>query len=322
MRTLGISDADMEKGQMRLEANVSMRTLEMEERGELPKYKVEIKNINSFRFMERAVKAEITRQSELLENGQTPAQENRGYDEDKDITVSQRDKEEAHDYRYFPEPDLPPLKFTPAQIATIKDGLFELPQARRERFRKQYNLPDNDIDVFTVNKPLGDYFEHVASELLSFDKLGHLEKPEPEHQEKLFKLASNYTITELKRMVETVAADPSDTKVTPEIFADLIVRVFHGQISSSGAQTVLKEMYETGFSPGQIIKEKDLEQISNAGELDMVVDKIIANNSQAVEDYKKGKEASLKFLIGMVMRESGGKANPQVVEEILRNKLK
>ncbi|MDP3799939.1 MAG: Asp-tRNA(Asn)/Glu-tRNA(Gln) amidotransferase subunit GatB, partial [bacterium] len=143
-----------------------------------------------------------------------------------------------------------------------------------------------------------------------------------EHQDKLFKLASNYMITELKRMVEAVSAKPDDTKINPEMFADLIVRVFHGEISSSGAQVVLKEMFQTGLSPEKIIKEKDLGQVSNAGELEMAVDKTIENNSQAVEDYKKGKEASLKFLIGMVMRESKGKANPQVVEEILKDKLK
>ena len=169
---------------------------------------------------------------------------------------------------------------------------------------------------------MGDYFEHVASELLAFDKLAHLKKPPVDEQGKLFKLAANYIITELKRMTEAVSAESADTKITPEMFADLVVRVFHGQVSSSGAQTVLKEMFETGVSPEQIIKEKDLEQVSSVGELEMAVDETIAENHQAVEDYKKGKEVSIKFLIGKIMAKTKGKANPQVVAEILSQKLK
>ncbi len=316
-RYLGVSDADMEKGLMRVEVNISLT-------GEDGKWgtKVEIKNLNSIKAASDSIDYEIKRQTELLDAGEKIVQETRGWDDSKKATVSQRSKEEAYDYRYFPEPDLPPLKFTSTQIAAIKDGLLELPQARRERFKKQYNLPDHDVEIFTVNNLLGDYFEHVASELLSFDKLDHLKRPEVEHQDKLFKLASNYTITELKRMCEEVSAEPDDTKISPEMFADLVVRVFHGEVSSSGAQVVLKEMFQTGLSPEKIIKEKDLAQVSNVGELEMAVGKVVANNSQAVEDYKKGKEASLKFLIGMVMRESGGKANPKMVEEILREKLK
>ena len=314
---LGVSDADMEKGQMRVEVNISLT-------GNDGKWgtKVEIKNLNSIKFAADSVDYEIKRQSELLEKGEKIVQETRGWDENKKATFSQRSKEEAHDYRYFPEPDLPPLKFTDVEINLIKEGMFELPAQRRARFKEQYGLPDADINVFVVSKSLGNYFEHVASELISFDKLAHLKKPPLDEQGKLFKLAANYIITELKRMAEAVSADPTDTKITPEIFADLVVRVFHGQISSSGAQTVLKEMFETGVSPEQIIKEKDLEQVSSAGELEMAVEETVAENPQAVEDYKKGKEASIKFLIGKVMAKTKGKANPQVVAEILSQKLK
>ena len=339
-RYLGVSDANMEKGQMRVEVNISLANSD----GSWGT-KVEIKNINSVKFAADAVDYEIKRQTELLEAGEKIKQETRGWDEFKKQSFSQRSKEEAHDYRYFPEPDLPPLRVVnskseirnpkqyqnpkleiqngnePFIIEDIGSELLELPQQRRERFKKQYNLPDRDIEIFTVNKSFGDYYEHVASELLSFDKLDHLKRPEPEHQDKLFKLASNYLITELNRMCEEVSAEPSDTKITPEIFADLVVRVFHSEVSSSGAQTILKEMFVTGASPGQIIKEKNLEQISNVEELNLAVAKVIADNPKALEDFKNGKEASLKFLVGMAMKETKGRANPQVVEEILRGKL-
>lgn len=317
---LGVSDADMEKGQMRIEVNISLTNFD----GSWGT-KVEVKNINSIKFAADAVDYEIKRQTELLEAGEKVKQETRGWDEFKKQTFSQRSKEEAHDYRYFPEPDLPPLYFDRKDIEKMRLELFELPQQRRERFKKQYNLPDRDIDLFTVNKPLGDYFEHVASELLAFDhvKFRHVaSKLSPEHEAKLLKLAANYVITELKRMCEEVSAEPSDTKISPEIFADLIVRVFHGEVSSSGAQTVLKEMFATGNSPGQIIKEKNLEQVSNIEELNLAVGKVIVDNPKAVEDFKAGKEASLKFLIGMAMRETRGKANPQVVEGMIKEMLK
>jgi len=314
---LDVSEANMEKGEMRVEVNISLANPD----GSWGT-KVEIKNLNSIKFAADAVDYEIKRQAGLLEAGETVKQETRGWDEFKKQTFIQRSKEEAHDYRYFPEPDLPPLKITPEQIEKIKLEIVELPEQRRQRFKKQYNLPEHDIEMFTVNKSLGNYYEHVASELLSFDKLDHLKKPEAQHQDKLFKLASNYIITEIKRMCEGVSAEPADTKITPEMFADLIVRVFHGEISSSGAQTVLKEMFTTGMSPGQVIKEKNLEQVSSLEELSMAVSKVISGNSKAVEDFKAGKEASLKFLIGMAMRETRGKANPQIVEQIIKEKLK
>ena len=312
-RYLGVSDANMEKGQMRVEVNISLTNSD----GTWGT-KVEIKNINSVKFAADAVDYEIKRQSELLDSGEKIKQETRGWDEFKKQSFSQRSKEEAHDYRYFPEPDLPPLSQLTTYNLQLTTEMPELPQQRRERFIKQYSLPDHDIELFTVNKSLGDYYEHIASELLSFDKLDHLKKPEPEHQNKLLKLAANYLITELKRLADEISAEPSDTKITPEAFADLIVRIFHGEVSSSGAQTVLKEMFATGASPSQIIKDKGLEQISSAEELNLAIEKVLADNPKAVEDFKTGKEASLKFLIGMVMRKTKGRANPQIVEQMLR----
>lgn len=314
---LGVSDADMEKGLMRVEVNISLTNPD----GSWGT-KVEIKNLNSIKAASDSVDYEVKRQTEVLESGEKVKQETRGWDETKKKTFSQRSKEEAHDYRYFPEPDLPPVKLDDSQILALKEGLLELPEQRRERFRKLYNLPDHDIEVFVTEKSLGDYYEHVASELLSFGKLSHLKKPETEHQSKLLKLGANYLITEYKRMCQEISANPEDTKITPETFADFIVRVFHGEISSSGAQVLLSEMFSTGDTPIHIIQEKDLAQVSDVSSLNQAVAKVMADNPKAVEDLKSGKDASLKFLIGMVMRETKGKANPQVVEEMIKQSLK
>jgi len=318
LRYLGASDADMEKGQMRVEVNISLRPEGTDTLGT----KVEVKNINSITAASKTVEYEVERQTELLKKGEKIVQETRGWDDIKQRTVSQRTKEGSADYRYFPEPDLPPMQFTETHIDTIRAGLPELPAQRRTRFAKEYGLPEHDIEVFTTQKLLGDYFEKVASELIAFDKLSHLQRPGAEHQGKLLKLASNYAITELSRMLADIGAEPSDTKIKPENFADLVVRIFHGEISSSGAQVVLKEMFATGKTPENIIKEKDLAQVSNITELNKIVEDVIMENKQAVEDYKKGKAASMKFLVGKVMASSRGKANPQVVAQILEEKLK
>src|SRR3989338_8304941 len=299
---LDISEANMEKGEMRVEVNISLTNPD----GSWGN-KVEIKNINSIKFAADAVDYEIKRQAEVLDAGEKIVQETRGWDENKKRTFSQRTKEEAHDYRYFPEPDLPPLKITDQEVGDIKSRMAELPQQRRERFKKQYSLPDADVEMFVMDKPLGNYYEHVASEL---------------GDSKLYKLAANYLITELRRMASEVSAEPEETKITPEMFADFVKRVAGGQVSSSGAQVLLKEMFQTGMSPEKIIEEKDLAQVSDTAALEQSVARIIGDNPKAWEDLKAGKEAPLKFLIGMVMRDTKGKANPQVVEQIFKNKLK
>jgi aspartyl-tRNA(Asn)/glutamyl-tRNA(Gln) amidotransferase subunit B len=298
LKYTGASDADMEKGLMRVEVNISLTKAD----GSYGT-KVEIKNLNSIRAAADSVDYEIKRQKEVLEGGGEVLAETRGWDENKRQTFSQRTKEEAHDYRYFPEPDLPPLHFEDADIEAIRATLPELPAQRRERFAQQYGLPAADIEIFTTDRELGNYFEHVASELG--------EDP------KFFKLAANYLITEIRKH-----GGAEGIKITPENFADLIKRVASKEISSSAAQTVLEEMFKTGNSPEHIIKEKDLGQVSDTGALDTIVDTVIANNAKPVEDYKKGKEASLKFLVGMAMRESKGKGNPQVLEEMIKSKLR
>jgi aspartyl-tRNA(Asn)/glutamyl-tRNA(Gln) amidotransferase subunit B len=309
LKYTGASDADMEKGLMRVEVNISLTKAD----GSYGT-KVEIKNLNSIRAAADSVDFEIKRQKELLESGKEVVAETRGWDENKHQTFSQRTKEEAHDYRYFPEPDLPPLHFEAADIELIKSTLPELPQQRRERFKSQYGLPDADVEIFTVDQDLGNYFEHVATEILGYARETSLRSELGDN--KLLKLAANYLITEIRKH-----GGVQDIKITPENFADLINRVSNKEVSSSGAQTVLEEMFKTGDTPEHIIKQKDLGQVSDSSALDAVVDKVIADNVKAAEDYKKGKEASLKFLIGMAMRESKGKGNPQILEEIIKNKL-
>lgn len=352
LRYLDASDADMEKGQMRVEVNVSIKPAGSEKLGT----KVELKNINSIKAASAATDYEIIRQTELLESGSKVTQETRGWDEDEGKTFSQRIKEGSADYRYFPEPDLPPLKFSKNEIEEIRLGLPELPAQRRIRF-KEYGLTDAQIEVFTIAKHLGDYYEAVASELDESAKDEHLSKGIKEENPtrekhlplKLHSLAANYIITEFPPLFQMLApleiARPAGPlgaqtrarsltgqsteideidgfKITPEAFAELMVMIFHEKLNSNNAKVVLKKMAETGLHPEAIVNELNLGQISDTGELDKAVDEVIAKNPKAVEDYKKGKIESIKFLTGQVMALTRGKANPQVVSQILESKLK
>jgi len=310
LRYLNVSDADMEKGLMRVEVNISLT-------GDDGKWgtKVEIKNLNSIKAAADSVDFEIKRQKELLETGEKIIQETRGWDENKKETISQRVKEEANDYRYFPEPDLPPVRITNEWLDEIKLQIPELPAQRRERFKKQYGLPDAQINVLTSECVAGVYFEHVASEILENDKLEHADGQDHVSKEQLLKIAANYLIVDPAR-----GQIPS--KITPDRFAGFTVHIAHGSISSTAGTTVIAGMLETGLSSDDVIKEKDLGQVSDSGTLNVIVDKVLVDNVKAVEDYKGGKESSLKFLIGMTMRESKGKGNPQIIEEIIKNKLK
>jgi aspartyl-tRNA(Asn)/glutamyl-tRNA(Gln) amidotransferase subunit B len=313
-RYLGISDADMERGHMRCEANVS---LYREGEDKLSGTKVEVKNINSFKFVEKAIAYEIERQTEMLERGEKIIQETRGFDSTKNITVSQRVKESAHDYRYFPEPDIPPLEFTHEYVAELKTKLPELPDQKTKRFTKEYKLPAADVEVLVSDKDLAAYFEETVSEIREKIKCGEIAAAE----DKAVKLASNYILTELKKHLSEHGHGISDIKITPENYAELIVYVAAGKINSSAAQTVLLEMYKTGGDPATIIEEKNLAQMEDAGELEKIVAEVVAKNEKSVADYKAGKENVLKFLIGQVMKESRGKANPQTAEQMLRDKL-
>lgn len=303
-RYLGISDADMEKGQMRVEANISL------DMGT----KVEVKNLNSFKSVEKAIEYELERQKEVLEKGETVIHETRGWNDVKQETFSQRIKETSDDYRYFPEPDLPPMTFSPDEIEKLGDMVTELPKARKERFKKEYGIPDSSTEVLVSFKGLGDFFECTASELRAWFESGKIKTD----LEKLIKLSANYIITEFPKYLSITG----EIKITPENFAELIYLTFIGEISSSGAQEVLKEMFVSGGDPSQIIESKNLKQVSDEGELKMAAEKTIKNNPQAVEDYKKGKKTALQFLVGQIMRETKGKANPRVTASLIHKILK
>jgi len=316
LRYLGVSDADMEKGQMRVEANVSLS------KDKKLGTKVEIKNLNSFRSVEKALEYEIERQAALLDSGGEIVQETRGWDEKKERTVSQREKEQAHDYRYFPEPDLPTLYFDKEFIEEIRAEIPELPQEKRERFAKEYKLDEKTIEIFVQNKDLSEYFEKVMSELRNWIKEEEQKKSVGENEyRKLAKVASNYTISDLQGLINLSSFKEDKFPITPENFAEFVKLIYKGEISSKIAKTVLQEMFKTGADPSHIIKDKGLTQLTDERELERIVKEVISNNPEPVEDYKKGKEAALQFLIGQVMSATRGRANPGIVNKLLRKFL-
>ncbi len=310
LRYLDVSEANMEKGQMRCEVNISLKS------GRRIGTKVEIKNLNSFRAVERAVDYEIKRQTEMLGEKNEIVQETRGWDDGRQKTFSQRTKEEAHDYRYFPEPDLPPLLFKTEQIDKIKKTLPEMPDIKKDRFVDQYQLPKADVDILAANKDLADYFEQVVSELQTWMGIKSISNRQP-----LVKLTANYLITELQKLLWQNKIKMADCQISPENFAEFISMVGKKEISSSAAQIVLKEMFETGADPSHIVETKELHQVSDQSALEGIVDKVINENSQPVKDYQAGKENALQFLVGKVMAASKGQANPGVVRKILEKKI-
>jgi aspartyl-tRNA(Asn)/glutamyl-tRNA(Gln) amidotransferase subunit B len=317
LRYLKVAEANMEKGEMRIEANVS---LGLSQKKRKPKEnilgtKVEIKNLNSFRSVEGALEYEIERQREILNSGKKVIQETRGWDEEREMTISQREKEEVHDYRYFPEPDLPPLHFTKEEIEKIRAEIPELPQQKRERFAREYQpLNEETIEFFVYNKDLGEYFEKVVSELPP-----NLSK---ENLSKLIKLTSNYIITDLQGLLKNASIVGQDFLITPENFAEFITLIYEGKISSKIAKKILSEMFSTGADPSNIIEREGLIQIRDEVEIEKVIKEVILKNSKAVLDYKKGKENAFQFLIGQVMVQTKGKANPQIVKKLLNIHLR
>ena len=324
MHYLDVSDADMEKGQMRIEVNISL-SKEKEKLGT----KVEIKNLNSFRSVEKAIDYEIKRQKEVLESGGKILQETRGWDDAKGITVSQREKEEAHDYRYLPEPDLPGLRFSKEFIGKIKSEIPELPVARKNRLMQEYALTCKEAELFVYYKSLGEYFEKVVSELPP-----NLMK---ENLLRMIKLSSNYLITDLrgllkgKSVIRTVAKDKDEDLssspacgkflITAENFAEFIVLIHEDKISSKIAKIVLLEMFKTGADPSNIIEEQGLVQITDKAQIEEVAKEVISQNKKVAEDYAKGKETALQYLVGQVMTKTKGKANPQMAEALLKDIL-
>jgi len=317
LRYLGISDADMEKGQMRCEANISLVSAEAKGAKRLSGTKVEVKNLNSFKAVDRSIAYEIERQQRILERGEKVAAETRGWNEGKQATVSQRSKEEASEYRYFPEPDIPPIFVEKELVASLKERLPELPKQFRQRLKEQYGLNVESVEVLSMNKELGDYFEESASELGSWLRDAKVDNAGKD----IYQLLANYIVTEIKKCWISAKEETSRIKCTPENLAELIVMLRENKVNSSAAQTILGTMIRKGGDPSQIAEDLDLVQISDSGALEKTIDKVIGNNPNAVAELKVGKEKTLQFLIGQVMKETRGKANPQVVAEIIRKKL-
>jgi aspartyl-tRNA(Asn)/glutamyl-tRNA(Gln) amidotransferase subunit B len=308
LRYLEVSDADMEKGEMRVEANISMS-----EKRDTLGTKVEIKNLNSFKAVEKALEYEIERQKKILESGKKIAQETRGWDPAREITFPQREKEEAQDYRYFPEPDLPPLEITQEMIEKIRAEIPELPQQKRKRLEREYGLDEKSIEIFVKDKDFGEYFEKVVSE---FDP--NLPK---EKLSKLIKLATNYLTTDLLGLLKGASVKGEDFLITPENFAEFITLIEEGKISSKIAKIVLEEMFKTGADPSHIVEEKGLVLITDKEEIEKIARQVIFENQKAVLDFKKGKENALQFLIGQAMKKTRGRVNPKILEEIFRKIL-
>jgi aspartyl-tRNA(Asn)/glutamyl-tRNA(Gln) amidotransferase subunit B len=321
LRYLGVSNADMEKGQMRVEANISLQLMRKTDAKQNAKprenalgTKVEIKNLNSFKAVERAINYEIERQTKILSRGEKVIQETRGWDDKKEITVSQRTKEEAHDYRYFPEPDLPPLEFKKEYISEIQKEIPELPQQKRERFKEEFLLPEPIIETIISNKDLSEYFEKTISELLRWIKDKGLDKKETN---KLIKTTANYLLSDALGLLKGKPFIEKDFPITPEDFAEFIIIIYQEKLTSKMAKILLEEMFKTGGDPSDIMKEKELIQVSDENEIEKIAQIVISSNPQAVEDFKRGKENALQFLIGQVMKETKGKANPEIAKRVL-----
>lgn len=324
MRHLSVSNADMEKGQLRCDANISMRP-----EGDINLYpKTEIKNINSFKALERALSFEINRQTLLWKSGLKPEkEETRGWDENKQETISQRVKEGESDYRYFPEPDLPPLVFTDEQIEEVISALPELPQAKRKRFKEMYSLTGEDAKILTENKKLANYTEQIISELKTWLKtLPESEGTDEEiwetNKTKLSKLVANWLVNNFLPALAEHKTPFSKNKVTPENFAEFITLVYQSKINSAAAQVIMKEMISSGADPSHVMDEHDLSQMSSADDLTAVIEQIISENPDQVKEYKSGKETILKYFLGMVMRQTKGKADPQATEKLLQELLR
>ncbi len=299
LQYLGASTGNMEEGSFRCDANVSVRPVGTRELGT----KVEVKNMNSFRSVYRALAYEAERQIAAVEAGERIVQETRGWDENRGVTVSQRTKEYAHDYRYFPEPDLPPLSLTPAWVAALRAQLPELPRQRAERFVTHYGLSPYDAELLTVTRPTADFFEQTVALF-----------PQP-------KIVANWLTGELFRLLNASNLAIEASRVTPDALADLLRLVESGVVSGRAAKDVFEEMFQTGAPASQIVEARGLSQISDLGALERLVEEAIAANPKSVADYQAGKAQALGFLVGQVMKASRGKANPGLVNNLLRVRL-
>jgi len=299
LRYIEVSDADMEKGNFRCDCNVSIRPVGAREFGT----RAEVKNVNSFKFVQKALEYEIKRQAQILDEGGRVVQETRLFDSTKGITFSMRSKEEAHDYRYFPEPDLVPVVTAPETVESIRKTIPELPDAKRERFVKEYGLPEYDADMLTQSRELAAYFEESAA--LSGQP----------------KVISNWMMGELMRLMNADNKEIEACPVRPDRLAGMVKMIADGVISTKIAKTVFEEMYRTGKDAGTVVKEQGLVQVSDTGEIERIIDEVIKANPSQHADYKTGKDKLFGFFVGQVMKASKGKANPDMVNQLLKKKL-
>lgn len=300
LQYIGISDCRMEEGSLRCDANVSVRPVGQKELGT----KTEIKNINSFKGVEKAIEYEALRQAEILEDGGKIIQETRTWDEKEGVTKSMRTKEEANDYRYFPEPDLAPFTVSEEYIEDIRKTLPELPDERRERYIANFGLSSTDAQYMTNDKDTSDYFEKVVAA-----------GADP-------KASVNWIMGEFASQLSNAGIEIAKAPVTPENLAKLLALIAKGTISGKIAKKVFAEMWKDGADPEEIVKAQGLVQISDTGALKELVVKVIANNPKAVEDFKAGKKKAVGALVGQIMKETKGKANPKVINELLNDELK
>jgi len=305
LRYLGVSTGNMEEGSFRCDANVSIRPAGSSE----SLAKVEVKNMNSFKAVYRALEYEAERQRKVAEEGGRLVQETRGWVEERGITQSQRSKEYAHDYRYFPEPDLPPLTLSPSWVEEIRSRLPELPEAKRDRFMSQYGLPLYDANLLTNSKALADYFETCV----------RLSQEGPAG--KRAKTVSNWLLGDFARLLNLNEMEISESRVAPAQLVELLELTDQGILGGPAAKKVFEEMFNTGKPAKQIAAEEGLTQIGDGAAVAEVVRRVISNNRQAVADYKAGKEQAIKFLVGQVMKETKGRANPKMATEILQREL-
>lgn len=308
LRYIGISEADLDRGQMRADSNISISA------DDSLGTKVEIKNLNSFRSIEDAINYEIQRQSELLDAGEKVKQETRGWDDIKRKTVSQRSKEEAHDYRYFPEPDLPPMDQSAFDMQALKMEIPELPNAKRKRFMEQLQLSEEQANILAEDRTESEYFEEAISEWEA-----DLQKPLDAAK---IALLFNYLNTDLKGLMgENNESNFSNLKITPEDFSDLMDMISKNEISSRTGKDLLLRMFESGADPKELVKAEGLGQVSGEGDLLETVQKVIKENPKAVEDYKKGKGNALQFMVGKAMAALKGRGNPGVIQDLLKKEL-
>ncbi|HEX6737473.1 MAG TPA: Asp-tRNA(Asn)/Glu-tRNA(Gln) amidotransferase subunit GatB, partial [Vicinamibacteria bacterium] len=295
----GVSDVNMEEGSLRCDANVSVRPRGAEALGT----RAEIKNLNSFRNVARAIEYEVARQVALKQSGREVVQETRLWNADRGETASMRSKEEAHDYRYFPEPDLPPLAVDEAWVEEVRASLPELPAQKRRRFVAEYGLPEYDAGVLTLAREVADYFEAAAR------ASGHP------------KAASNWVMTDVLRKLKDDDRSPAAAPVTPERLAALIRLIEDGTISGKIAKDVFEKMWVGGEDPRAIVEREGLTQVSDIAALQQAVAEVIAANPAQVATYRGGKASTLGWFVGQVMRRTGGKANPQLLNELLKKAL-